>query len=154
MHRSSYASTTSHAPRAGFPSCVCWARRACVAPFSHRSASQRKLTCVVSRRTIGLANVTVEVAEQVSNGHPVNVDCPKGYQADAQSSMMCYSPASASLNSGRGAVIVILICFSLVLMLGAAWTRRIHGQKSASPRACREIPVQPYFISTYMQLGA
>ena len=54
---------------------------------------QRKITCKVGRRPIGPTNVTVEVAMQVSNGHPVRLECPKGHVADSPS-RLCRLPGA------------------------------------------------------------
>jgi len=43
--------------------------------------------------------------------------------------MMCYMPPQTIRTDG--AVVLVVLCFSVVLLLGAVWARRIYGQKSA-----------------------
>ena len=98
--------------------------------LAHHSRSQRKITCKVGRRPIGPTNVTVELATQVSNGHSVRLECPKGHIADPQS-LLC------SLPGAEGEVVVSTTSVIVAVVLGAALllllllSRRLYRQKGA-----------------------
>ena len=76
--------------------------------------------------------MTVEVAAQVSNLHAVRFKCPRGFKADESSAMRCYLPLAPPSDVSLGPILAIVVSLSIVVLLGAAWTRRLYREKSAS----------------------
>jgi len=114
----------------------CTTSLACTMPLPTTRVSQSKITCKVGRRPIGPTNVTVEVATQVSNGHPVRLECPKGHIADPQS-LLCYLPDAEGEVVVSTTSVVVAIGLGAALLLLLLFSRRLYRQKGAAATPTR-----------------